>query len=142
MAEHVLSPPQTRSTRRAAIGSGIVAFVAAASAVGITAGAAASVADLVPANPDVALLELCDTFHSLTTAIEADDGIGRWVENLDRRNAIVASLDRARPATEAGTRAIAGIGLVLYAENSGDGDDASCAQRLVHRALATAAGRA
>ena len=65
MAEHVLSPTQPRSTRRAALGGGIVAFVAAASAVGITAGAAASVADLVPIDPDAELVRLCAQFDAL-----------------------------------------------------------------------------
>ncbi len=68
MAEHVLSPtPKIRSTRRAALGSGLVAFAAAASAIGITAGAAASVADLVPPNLDADLIALCEQFNAIET---------------------------------------------------------------------------
>ena len=59
MATHTLSPTSTPcSTRRVALGGALVSFAAAASAVSVTAGAAASVADLVPVDADVALLAL------------------------------------------------------------------------------------
>lgn len=66
------------TTRRAALGSGLIALAAAASAVGITAGAAASVADLVPPNAgaDEHLIALCreyvtrDDLHRRTCAAQ------------------------------------------------------------------------
>ena len=61
LTPHVTEATLLRSRRRT--------LFAAASAVimggGITAGAAASVADLVPTNPDAKLIELCERFNAI-----------------------------------------------------------------------------
>lgn len=134
------SPSLTPSISRRKLALG-TALGGAFSAIGITAGAAASVADL--AAPDAGLLALCGEFHRLTAEIKADPGNGGWEAALDRRDGVQTALERARPETEAGRRAMAGVVLAVYDENAPEEErEASDVHRLVWRALTIAAGRA
>ena len=134
------TPARSGTTRRAAL-----SLAGAFSAVGITAGAVASVADLAlsPAHQDAELLRLCSEFHRLTALIKADPGGGDWETALAQRDRVQAALEQARPATETGRRAMADVALAIYDENSPEDErEASDVHRFVWATLTVAAGRA
>lgn len=120
MAEHALitPPPSRRRALFAAAGAVVIGS-------GITAGAAASVADLVPAEPDADLIRLCGEFVALErqwraiydgpNAIADDDEAEVASANVGgRMNRVLDEIEVMRAVTAGGILAMAHA---LAAEN-------------------------
>ena len=106
---------------RRRFGAGLLAVVAGS---GITAGAAASVADLVPANPDAELVSLCAQFDRLerhrqdatnaATTVEEDEAADLiWAEVREQQEPILARICSTPAESLEGLGAIA-ASLVLW----------------------------
>lgn len=146
MAEHahITPPPSRRRTLFAAAGAVILGS-------GITAGAAASVADLVPADRDADLIRLCDEFIRLElhrraifdgpTAIEDDDQADAASLIVSRQmNRVLERIEVMRAVSADGVLAMAQALWVEDSDFHGSSDVESVPGRLLTCLLRDAAG--
>lgn len=132
-----------RASRRSLMGGAALAFTAAASAVGITAGFAASVADLVPGEPDADLVRICGEFVALELACRAifdgpnpisDDDMARAAAGPleDRMDSLLDEMEPIRAVSAAGVLARADA---LAAHNRDFGYSFDCPEATTGRLL-------